>query len=218
MQRDWVFCIYLEFKVLHAHCCISLSSTLKVSRGVDEVAPGGAEVAPRVVCITCSLDVSTKKHKQHQHLWQREGELYRHIVYVDLALSFINTQGASVPWAKTRMKILLSFQTRRTKASIGTNHIMLEGSWLNKPPKLGYILAREKVIWPFSDRSPLIFPLRISTWKRLLWIPKNLTFIDKPALCYSHAVSGKLLKPLMLPNSYVFNTKSESGLWRTWEW
>lgn len=44
--------------------------------------------------------------------------------------------GASVPWAETRMKILLSFQTRRTKASIGTNHVMLEGSWLNKTSKV----------------------------------------------------------------------------------
>lgn len=86
--------------MLHAHCCISLSSTLKVSRGVDEVAPGGAEVAPGVVCITCSLDVSTKKHKQQQHLWQREGESYRHIVYVDLALSFINTRGPRCPEPK----------------------------------------------------------------------------------------------------------------------
>lgn len=174
--------------MLHTHCCISLSSTLKVSRGVDEVAPGGAEVAPGDVCITCTLDASTKKRKQQQHLWRREGELYRRIVYVDLALSFINTRRASVPWAQTRMKILLSFQTRRPKASIGTNRVMLEGSCLYKPPKLVYILAREKLIWPFSDGSPLIFPLRISTWKRLLWIPKNLTLIDKPALCYSHAV------------------------------
>lgn len=44
VPTDCVFSIYLKLKLLHAHCCIPLSSALKASSGVDEkliqVAPG----------------------------------------------------------------------------------------------------------------------------------------------------------------------------------
>lgn len=36
VPTDCVFSIYLKLKLLHAHCCIPLSSALKASSGVDE--------------------------------------------------------------------------------------------------------------------------------------------------------------------------------------
>lgn len=56
MYRLTVFSIYLKLKLLHAHCCIPLSSALKASSGVDEKL---IQVAPGKLWVTCASNVHT---------------------------------------------------------------------------------------------------------------------------------------------------------------
>ena len=65
------------------------------------------------------------------------------------------------------MKILVSYETRKPKESIGTNNVIL-AYWLNNAPNLHEIVVRK--IWPFS-KGPLTFDLKICEWKWVLWVP-----------------------------------------------
>lgn len=56
VPTDCVFSIYLKLKLLHAHCCIPLSSALKASSGVDEKL---IQVAPGKLWVTCASNVHT---------------------------------------------------------------------------------------------------------------------------------------------------------------
>lgn len=56
VPTDCVFSVYLKLKLLHAHCCIPLSSALKASSGVDEKL---IQVAPGKLWVTCASNVHT---------------------------------------------------------------------------------------------------------------------------------------------------------------
>lgn len=80
MQHGCVFCTSLELKLLHARCCISLYSTLKVSSGVDETVLGGVELPPGNVCITCSFEC---EHREAPTSVAKRGQhLSAHVVYI----------------------------------------------------------------------------------------------------------------------------------------
>lgn len=69
MQCTVCFCIYLKLKLLHAYCCISLCSTIKVSSGDDEMALEGVEVAPGTF-----LNMPAGKHRNLHKQQQMEEE------------------------------------------------------------------------------------------------------------------------------------------------